>query len=139
MLMESKVRKVRQLLAKGLSYRAIREMTGVGRDTIGKIARNERPDYEALRRAKQQEKEALKRTPRPIRCPGCGHRVYPPCRICRARKALADGKLREVFREVGLEEPLGLELRPEHQKRYEEVRARRRRRERKKRACRPRS
>ena len=139
MLTESKLRWIRRLLAEGLSYRAIREMTGVSRGAIGRIARGERPDYEALGRAKQEKKEGLKRTPRPIRCPGCGYRVYPPCRICRVRKALADGKLREVFREVGLEEPLGLELRPEHQKRYEEVRARRRRRERKKRARRPRS
>ncbi len=47
-----------------------------------------------------------------------------PCRICRARKAA------ELTAKSGLpfdllDEPLGLELRPEHQARYEEVRARR--------------
>jgi len=49
-------------------------------------------------------------------------------KVRKVRRLLAEGKLRRVFREVGLAEPLGLELRPEHQKRYEQVRARRRRR-----------
>ena len=131
-LTESEVCWIRRLLAKGVSYRRIQEITGAARDTIGKIARQERPDYERLRRGKQQKAEALERTRRPIRCK-CGHWVYPPCRICRIRKALADGTLRQVFRDAGFDRPIGLELRPEHQKRYEQVRARRMRRKRRKR------
>lgn len=129
MLTESKVRWVRRLLAKGLSYRAIREITGVSRDTIGKIARHQRPNCRALRRPETTEGETPGQARPTIRCK-CGFRVYPPCRICRIRNAVANGGHRQVFGAAGSDQPIGLELHPEHQKRYEQVRARRRRRHR---------
>jgi len=127
MLSESKVRWVRGLLADGLSHRAIQKVTGVSRHTIGKIARRRRPDGEPLDQLQQPEGQAPEPAPRPIRCPECGHQVYPPCRACQIRKALADGQLRQVFRNAHLAEPVGLDLLPEHQDRYERLLARRRR------------
>src|SRR5690349_14905752 len=57
----------------GHGLKAIRRDTGVNRDTIRAIAREE---YEA-------------EPPSFQRCNGCGHRVLLPCLICVARRARA--------------------------------------------------
>ncbi len=53
-----KVEWVERLRRAGKSYRKIREITGLARETIGRIVRGERKDPEEYRRAKQ-EKELL--------------------------------------------------------------------------------
>jgi hypothetical protein len=123
-LSNSKVQWVQQLLAQGLSYRHIREITGVGREAIGRIARGQRPDYEAIRRRGKEEQSAKKRNGAAARCPGCGYRVYFPCQICRIREAAARCTRRHLSADGNGDEPSGLRLRPEHQVRYEQVRAR---------------
>ena len=135
---------VRRLLTEErLSQRKVARLTGVSRSTIAAIASDKRPDYELLRRSREADWEEPAGPA--VRCPGCGHRVYMPCQLCRLRERLAkkrgtgtargtltgiaSGTLDDLARaatpllvEVTVE-PLGVELRPEHRDRYEEVRA----------------
>ena len=120
MLAPSMVREIRRLLAEGnFSQRKIARLTGVSRGTIGAIASGKRPDYEP--RSRIEDKSAQSADP-PRRCPTCGGMVYMPCRLCALRRRLASKKKnrRPDPRPEGL---LGLELRDEHRKRYERVRA----------------
>ncbi len=125
MLTAWQVAEVRRLLLEGRRQREICRLTRISRSTIARIVDHRRPDYEAIRQAKREE-EWVRPTGPMIRCPGCGHLVRFPCRVCRARRWRF---LSLVYDRSGLlpelEEPLGLELKPVHQKRYEEVRARR--------------
>ncbi len=131
MLAPEKVEQIRRLLAEGNhSQRRIARMLGVSRGTVLAIANNRRPDYEALRRARQEEEELalMQFSGPPRRCPECGGKVYMPCLACRARRwAEKHQRNRPRLSSVGREEPLGLNLREEHRLRYERVRARRER------------
>jgi hypothetical protein len=76
---------VRRLLAEGkLSRRAIARVTGVGRSTIAEIAAGRRRD----RAPAQAEEWDLFPEASAVseRCPGCGGRVYMPCRLCYVRE-----------------------------------------------------
>lgn len=91
MLPIGKVREVERLLAEGqLSQRKIARVVGVSRGVIGLIARGERPDYSA----RQQDQAELVPLGPIERCPGCGGRVYVPCRLCHVRKLQAAEQLR---------------------------------------------
>ena len=117
------VDEVRRLLAEGkLSQRKVAKVLGISRGTVGVIASGRRPDYEALRRARA-EKEATPPAGLPRRCPGCGGMVAMPCIAC---STLATGKVPgflTLHNRLSYDEPLRINLRPEHRKRYEEVRA----------------
>jgi transcriptional regulator with XRE-family HTH domain len=119
---------VRRLLTEELlSQRKIARLTGVSRSTIAAIASGKRPDYELLRQLRENDWEEP--TGPAVRCPGCGNRVYMPCQLCRILKRIAEKRratgLASATRRPVAEtfEPLGLNLRPEHHARYEEVRA----------------
>ncbi len=132
MLAPSVVNEIRRLLVgQELSYRKISRITGVSRGTIGSIAAGTRPDYEAMRPPRSDD--PLEPTGPPQRCPGCGGLVYLPCRLCDARKlidARQETKPAKNPRGGGAtEEAVGFQLKDEHQRRYEEVRARRQRAE----------
>jgi hypothetical protein len=144
------VEQVEQLLAKGkLSHRKIARITGVSRGTIGAIASGRR--CIRPRPAWPWDDESLVHDVPPQRCPDCGGMVYMPCRACRTRKEMeklaADWVLigphpnplpkvegtiisnplpkGEGTRRGNVREPyilLGLNLKPVHQERYEEVR-----------------
>jgi hypothetical protein len=125
MLTVRQVAEVRRLLLAGRSQREVHRLTHMARDAIAGIAHDRRPDYEAIRQAKREELRTRTTGPK-TRCPGCGHLVHFPCHVCRTRRWQflslpwdRSGPLPE------LEEPLGLELAPQHQRRYEQVRARR--------------
>jgi transcriptional regulator with XRE-family HTH domain len=88
---------VERLLSAGtLSQRKIAKMVGISRAVVGAIAAGTRPDYEALRRERQEnEPERLG----PLgRCPGCGGLVYAPCRLCRVRRV--KDRERQLVREA---------------------------------------
>lgn len=131
MLAPEKVQQIRQMLAEGkYSQRRIARMLGVSRGTVLAIANNRRPDYEALRRARQEQQELalVQFSGPPRRCPDCGGKVYMPCLACQARRwAEKDGRTRPRLPLAGCEEPLGLDLREEHRLRYLRIRARRER------------
>jgi hypothetical protein len=127
MLALEKVRQIEQLLADGeLSQRQIARRAGVSRGSVATIALGRRPDYEALRREKAEREIPAPSGP-PRRCPTCRALVRMPCVACRVRRdASAVGS---VLTTVGrlLDEPLGVDLKPHHRRRYERVRARRER------------
>lgn len=85
MLSEAKVKEVERMLATGVSYRLIALERGVGRSTIGLIARG-------LRAPRRKRERDLCGTPNadalPSRCPECGALVYMPCGACRVRRFL---------------------------------------------------
>jgi hypothetical protein len=121
MLAWSLVEEVRRLLAEGKwSQRKIAKQLGISRGTIGAIAQGKR----AVGRPQPQEgDEEWHAEGPPERCPCCGQLVYPPCRLCRIRAVLAKAsrpRLPEM--ELPLEASLRLDLNPEHQARYEEIR-----------------
>jgi len=124
MLSESEVERVRALLAQAYSYVEIQEITGIGRGAIGQIARGERPDYEALRRRREEEQSVPDRTGPKVWCHGCGHSVYPPCQYCRTLKAMDESPRREPPADDGFDEPRQVELGPKQRARYEKIRAR---------------
>lgn len=117
----------RLLIEERLSQRKVARLTGVSRSTIAAIATGKRPDYELLQRLRETDWEEP--TGPAARCPGCGHRVYIPCQLCRLRERLAErhasgfARATPPHRPVETVEPLGMNLRPEHHARYEEVRA----------------
>jgi transcriptional regulator with XRE-family HTH domain len=83
MIADSKIHEVVRLLVEGkLSFRQIAVLVGISRATISKIASGERPDYEALRR---ERNELLEPQGPPVRCSTCGGKVFAPCRLCRVR------------------------------------------------------
>ncbi len=116
------IAEVRRLLAEGLlSQRRIAKAAGVSRGTVGAIASGKRPDYQMS----QQPWDDLWEEPTgpPERCPSCGGMVYMPCRLCRVRQAVAeDPRLKQAQPARRADGLLQLNLRPEHQARYEEVR-----------------
>ena len=111
------IAEIRRLLAqKRLGHRRIAELTGVSRNTVGAVATGRRPDYEDL--------DDPDSAGPPRRCPGCGGMVYLPCRLCRTRSLLGTSG-RAVARQPGTDagaEPLALQLKEAHRRRYEEVR-----------------
>jgi transcriptional regulator with XRE-family HTH domain len=117
------VAEVRRLLAeKKLSRRQIAQLTGISRGSVGAIASGKRPDYELLYAPGAGEWEEPTGAPR--RCSGCGGMVSMPCLLCRVRKATAARPRSAPRREtVEMEQPLELDLRPEHHARFEEMRA----------------
>src|ERR1700731_3679163 len=87
MLAESLVAHVAELLADGrISQRKIARLTGVSRGTVGAIARGRRPlDL----RPKGPDEVFSRPLAPPIRCRGCGGKVYMPCLLCRVRALAA--------------------------------------------------
>ncbi|NLE38184.1 MAG: helix-turn-helix transcriptional regulator [Pirellulaceae bacterium] len=111
--------RIRRLLAeRKLSERKIAALVGVSRGTVAGVARGDRPDYEAMRRKRQEQKDPLPRGPLG-RCPTCGGKVYMPCRLCQMRAALADWP--PSPRDERPVPTLDLELRGETLSRYEAI------------------
>jgi hypothetical protein len=94
MVTPAKVAEVRQLLAQGnISQRQIARQLRISRGTVGAIASGKRPDYSVK----------LPELPQcllpPVRCPGCGGYVHPPCRACRIRNIRAQELARAQARQ----------------------------------------
>jgi transcriptional regulator with XRE-family HTH domain len=131
MLDERTVQWIQSLLAEGISQRSIAHITGVSRGRIGLIANRRRPDYAALRLARQQEQSRPFDPTKPAeRCPDCGHLVHKPCMICRTRRAMALGPRSQRIPDHsrGFSRTTKLDLKEKHQARYEQVRLDRMRR-----------
>jgi hypothetical protein len=87
MLAQTVILEVRRLLNEGqLSHRAIAKQLAISRGIVRLIADGRRG---------LQGSETTKATPKPplsmpgsnppVRCPGCGGKVYLPCLLCKAR------------------------------------------------------
>jgi len=118
MIAASVIHHIQQLLTEGTwSQRRIARLTGISRGTIAAVAQGRRRPHEP--RADEGE-EPLG----PVeRCPECGAMVHMPCRACRIRSQNPKPRrVRQVVKDT--EEPsLRLQLRPEHEARYRQVRA----------------
>ena len=90
MLSSSIIAEVERLLAAGHAQRKVARLTGVCRNTINRIAAGERPEQKA---PEETELSSLPRT-MAVRCPTCGGKVYPPCKLCRIVARLASGAQR---------------------------------------------
>lgn len=121
MLQSEQVKWVEQLLAQGHSQRQVSRITGIARNTVARIASGHRPDFEAIRQMKKEERRT--RRGKPQRCPGCGHRVYLPCLICRNRRLELLRQITGTEIHEDLHPPIGLGLKGVHRRRYEEIRA----------------
>lgn len=116
------VQRVKQLLAEGRhSQRQIAQITGVSRGTVHALATGKRRDPPE---AKPGGSHADEPPPGAVqRCNGCGALVQTPCLLCRVRRLVAEGRLPRP--KNASEGVLGLGLREEHRRRYEQVRKRR--------------
>lgn len=125
MLSPAKVAEVEQLLAAGsLSQRAIARRAGVSRGTVAAIA-------SGTRRKKPPRPIAgppFNITASPARCPQCGRRVHLPCWAC-AVEAIKQSRGYRPFADrptvagaAAAAAVVGLDLRPEHWRRYRRAR-----------------
>lgn len=77
------VEEVKRLLdEKCYSQRQIAKLVQVSRGTVHAIASGKRGLH-----GREVDAEAEFAESTPVRCPGCGARVYPPCVLCKAREA----------------------------------------------------
>ena len=114
------VEEIRWLLTqKSWKYGEIARATGVCRATVGRIARREGPYADPPEPPAEAEPVGP-----PVRCKGCGGLVYMPCLLCRLRRWIARRRqAKKAQPEAGADAGglLGLDLKPEHRARYEEV------------------
>lgn len=114
----------RLLLETKLSWREIARRSGVSRGSVRAIASGRRSEDATHLPAVEVDWEGPAGPP--VRCPGCGGLVFMPCVFCATRKALARHVPRAMRRSTSdCMRPLGLQLRPQHFRRYQQVRARR--------------
>jgi hypothetical protein len=110
------IAEIQELLdSKTYSQRRIAAMLGVSRGTVGTIAAGRRRDA-------TPEPLCVEPPSAPSRCPGCGGMVYAPCLLCQLREASPRATARRPAVFHGTH---ALDLRPEHRRRYEEIRAQR--------------
>ena len=116
MIAPSTIREIERLLdEEHHSRRKIAELSGVARSTVTAVANGERQADDYL------DKIPAHRKPGEIRkCPSCSGLVRMPCRLCQTRELMADNRLQPPKPDV--ETPVGLNLKPEHQARYAQVR-----------------
>ncbi len=112
MISEATVRQIECLLAQRLSHREVARRVGVARGTVTTIAKGQRPDYVAMRAAKDEKVYQQGRSYH--FCPGCGCHVRMPCLVCLLRR----WGQRLAPQPEG-REPLRIELRGEERARYE--------------------
>ncbi|HLA85987.1 MAG TPA: hypothetical protein VJL29_14440 [Thermoguttaceae bacterium] len=118
---------IRELLAEGrMSRRRIARTLGVSRGVVAGVAEGRRPDYDAMRRRREENTQPLALGPL-RRCPTCGGMVHVPCRLCALREQLLETARNTARRmpDLRLTEPLGLELHGEARSRYEAIHSRR--------------
>ena len=116
MLSPSIIRDIQRLLEDGnLSCRKIAKKLGVSRSTVSVVACGTRrtDDYLNLPPARDE-------AGKPRKCPTCHAIVQMPCKLCQTRELMAGNHL-EPLPPI-LETPIGLDLKPEHEARYAEVR-----------------
>ena len=127
MIAPSVVDRIQQLLSEGRwTWAQIAQTTAVSRSSVAAIARGKRSVAPRTGGPRDEEPE-LAAGP-PVRCRTCGGITHMPCRVCQVRELMAGSRL--PARPGTGEEPLKLELREHHRKRYEETRRRRIRQER---------
>ncbi len=119
MLAPALVAEVRRLLAEGKhAQRTIARMVGVSRTTVSEIALGRRPEYAGR---PEEYAPGCESAGPPQWCAGCGGMVYLPCRLCDARRIAAHTP--RPLQNIAEDEPPVLQLKAEHRRRYERIRA----------------
>ncbi len=123
MIAPAVARQIRRLLhEKQLSHRLIAAAAGVCRGTVVKIAAGRGPDGQPHGSG---DGEDFQDPAWPLeRCPGCGGMVHMPCRLCHVQSLLQSGGA-VLPPPDAVEDPLYLDLKEDHRRRYEQVCARR--------------
>jgi hypothetical protein len=127
MLKLDQVEEVKRLLGAGLSQRGTARVTGVSRGSVGSIASGEWDRMYAARLRRAIKVNVQTHGGLPVRCPGCGGKVYMPCRTCRLRALLASGRrrsgARRLVRDAEGNGELAIKLRePDQRRRYQALR-----------------
>jgi hypothetical protein len=105
-----------------LSHRLIASAAGVCRGTVAAIAAGRGPNGQPHGSGNGEE---FQDPAGPFeRCPGCGGMVNMPCRLCLARSLLQSGGA-VLPPPDDAADPLHLDLKEDHRRRYEQVCARR--------------
>ncbi len=116
MIAPSVIHEIQRLLDEGQhSRREIAAFAGVARSTVTAVADGERRVDDYLDQAPEREELGAAR-----KCPSCGGTVRMPCKLCQTRELIIGKKLRQ--HQPVVDGPIGLNLKPEHQARYAEVR-----------------
>jgi DNA-binding XRE family transcriptional regulator len=120
MLSPDVIRKIQQLLEERQhTHRKIATSVGVSRSTVAAVAKGERRITDTVRRVPKPKPKP--KPPEGIqRCPSCGAKVRMPCLLCQMREMASNEQAPQDHPIVAT--PIGLELKPEQQARYAEVR-----------------
>jgi hypothetical protein len=115
MLRADTVAEILRLLGAGTPQRQIAELLQVSKTTVSGISTGRRRI--TRRRADPLPPDELPvQSGPPVRCVGCGGKTRLPCHVCIVSQTSyprIDGDDRD---------PLGLDLKPAHQERYEQIR-----------------
>jgi hypothetical protein len=119
-----RIDEVKRLLARGkLSQRKIAKAVGISRGTVYYVATGRRRDH-----FDRILEEPIENSGPKTHCGGCGGMVSMPCRLCKGRAlAILKKAIKKPQNQPDLK--LSLELKPDHQERYEDVRRGRSRQE----------
>ncbi len=116
MITPAAIHEIERLLKEGQhSRRQIAELAGVARGSVTAVVSGERRVDDFL-----DQTPIYKPLSKPRRCPSCGGMVRMPCKLCQTRELMRSKSLTE-HRPI-LDTPIGLNLKPEEQARYAEVR-----------------
>jgi len=123
MIPRDKILLVKRLLEEGMTQRDIARQTGVSRGTVSRVSQGILTVGE-----RHEETSFPKRLDQPTRCPKCGLLVTTdPCIFCYTeayseidRPTKKTGRRRKQHNDDS--DPLRIRLRPEHRRRYEEIR-----------------
>lgn len=116
------VERVKTLSAEGRSQREIARQLPVSRGSVHAIVTGKRPDYEALKAARQRQAALTQLGDGPpVRCPGCGGKVILPCLVCLLRRLRDSGTSPRKYLDLGSDPTFKLDLKPDDRARYEQI------------------
>lgn len=118
-----------RLLRLGVPHREIADRTGVSKNVVDGIASGRRSKSKSRRAARRRdaepEREAEVNGGPKKRCPECGGLVVLPCVACETRRRIhrdRDANFAAAVADLAASPIVAFDLRPEHHRRYLEMR-----------------
>jgi len=115
MLSPTIIREIERLFQQGLSRRKIAKRLRVSLGIVSVVVAGKRQADDHLR-----PKPRTKETAKTRKCPSCHAIVHMPCKLCQTRELIAGNHLDPL--PPTIDTPIGLNLKPEHEARYAQVR-----------------